>query len=58
MDSAWFESVSRRGGRKAASMATTSRHALAEACHAALSRSQQALLDLQKQEGFWCGDLP
>ncbi|HEY3440306.1 MAG TPA: squalene--hopene cyclase [Paludibaculum sp.] len=57
MESAWYESVSRRGGRKTAALASASRLALAESCQAALVRSQHALLDLQKQEGYWCGDL-
>jgi squalene-hopene/tetraprenyl-beta-curcumene cyclase len=34
-----------------------SRKALAEACAMATGRSAGALLDLQKPEGFWCGDL-
>jgi len=57
MESAWFESVSRRASRKAATGVVASRHALAEACTSALDRSQLVLLDLQKPEGFWCGDL-
>jgi squalene-hopene/tetraprenyl-beta-curcumene cyclase len=57
MNPAWFESASRRGGRKAASLASANRHALAEACQTALVRSRNALLELQKQDGFWCGDL-
>ncbi|MBI4893531.1 MAG: squalene--hopene cyclase [Acidobacteria bacterium] len=57
MQPAWFESVSRRAGRKAVSTATVARQALAEACSTTLLRSQAALLDLQKPEGYWCGDL-
>jgi squalene-hopene/tetraprenyl-beta-curcumene cyclase len=57
MQPAWFESVSRRAGRRAATAAAVSRQALAEACTITLQRSQAALLDLQKPEGYWCGDL-
>jgi len=56
MDSAWFESVSRRG-RRQISAVSASRQTLAEAASVALGRAQQALLSLQKPEGFWCGDL-
>ncbi len=57
MQPAWFESVSRRAGRKTVSAATVARHTLAEACSTTLLRSQGALLALQKPEGYWCGDL-
>ena len=56
MEPAWFESVSRRAVRKTAAVAV-SRQALAAECTATLVRSREALLDLQKPEGFWCGDL-
>ncbi len=56
MEPAWFESVSRRAVRKTAAVAV-SRQALAAECTETLLRSRAALLDLQKPEGFWCGDL-
>ena len=43
--------------RQALSEGIRSRKALAEACAAATQRSAGALLDLQKPEGYWCGDL-
>lgn len=57
MESAWFESVSRRAGRKSLATISAHRPALAEACTTTLLRAQGALLDLQKPEGYWCGDL-
>lgn len=57
MESAWFESVSRRTGRKSLAVLSAHRPALTEACTATLLRAQGALLDLQKPEGYWCGDL-
>jgi len=57
MEPAWFESVSRRAGRKTASAAAVGRQTLAEACTATLLRSQSKLLELQKPDGYWCGDL-
>ncbi len=57
MESAWFESVSRRAMRKTVTGVAASRQALAEACATSLERSQLALLDLQKPDGYWCGDL-
>lgn len=56
MESAWFESVTRRAARKSVAVAV-SRQTLAEACAAAMSRARAALLDLQKPGGYWCGDL-
>src|SRR3982751_2248615 len=43
------------GGR--VSIRTASRKALADGCGTGARRSAEALLDLQKPEGFWCGDL-
>jgi squalene-hopene/tetraprenyl-beta-curcumene cyclase len=44
-------------GRKTIASLTASRLALAEACTTSLYKAQTALLDLQKPEGYWCGDL-
>lgn len=52
MESAWFESVSRRAGLKSLATIAAHRPALAEACTATLLRAQGALLDLQKPEGI------
>lgn len=57
MDFAWFESVSRRSSRKTMAAVLASRQALSEACTASIHRSTGALLDLQKPEGYWCGEL-
>ena len=43
--------------RQALSEGIQSRKALAEACAAATRRSAGALIDLQKPEGYWCGEL-
>ncbi|NWF82473.1 MAG: squalene--hopene cyclase [Bryobacteraceae bacterium] len=56
MESAWFESSARRAARRTIA-AAQSRQALAEACAASLVRAQGALLNLQKPQGYWCGDL-
>jgi squalene-hopene/tetraprenyl-beta-curcumene cyclase len=56
MESAWFEPSGRRVARRTHA-AAASRQAMAEACTASLIRAQGALLELQKPEGFWCGDL-
>ena len=57
MESAWFESASRRAGRRTLAAATASRYALLQATGNSLERAGSALLDLQKAEGYWCGDL-
>jgi squalene-hopene/tetraprenyl-beta-curcumene cyclase len=57
MNTAWFENTGRRGARKTLAAIAASRQALLEAAHTALHRSAEALLDLQKPEGFWCGEL-
>lgn len=43
--------------RRAYLSAIESRKSLASACAAATLRSSDALLSLQKPEGYWCGDL-
>jgi squalene-hopene/tetraprenyl-beta-curcumene cyclase len=57
MESAWFESATRRAGRHSQTTASASRQALAEASSLALLKSRDALLDLQKTDGHWSGDL-
>lgn len=57
MESVWFENVNRRVTRRTVSVAAASRQSLAQACTEALERAGGALLDLQKPEGYWCGDL-
>lgn len=57
MDSVWFENVNRRVTRRTVSVAAATRQSLAQACTEALRRAGGALLDLQKPEGYWCGDL-
>jgi squalene-hopene/tetraprenyl-beta-curcumene cyclase len=57
MESAFFEPGSRVSTRKALGENIASRRALAQACALAAGRSAQALLDLQKPEGYWCGEL-
>ncbi len=56
MESVWFESSTRRAVRRTVA-AAASRQAMAEACAASLVRARDALVSLQKPEGFWCGDL-
>ncbi len=56
MESAWFESSMRRAARRTQAAVST-RQALAEACSTGLRQAQHALLELQKPEGYWCGDL-
>ncbi len=43
--------------RQALSEGIQSRKALSEACAVATHRSAGALIDLQKPEGYWCGEL-
>lgn len=57
MDFAWFESVSRRSSRKTMATVLASRQSLSEACTRAIDLSSGVLLDLQKPEGYWCGEL-
>jgi hypothetical protein len=57
MDAVWFENVNRRVTRRTVSVAAATRQSLAQACSVALQRAGGALLDLQKPEGYWCGDL-
>src|SRR5881227_1290100 len=57
MGSAFYEPGSRVSARRAFSHGIDARRALAEACSAATGTAAGALLDLQKPEGFWCGDL-
>ncbi len=57
MDSVWFENVNRRVTRRTVSVAAATRQSLAQACTQALNRAGEALLELQKPEGYWCGDL-
>ena len=57
MESAWYESVSGRASRKTSALAAAQRHEVAAACQEALVRSQHALLELQKDAGYWCGHL-
>src|ERR1051325_229296 len=54
---AFYEPGSRVSVSQALGQAVQSRRALAQECAAATERSAGALLDLQKPEGFWCGDL-
>jgi squalene-hopene/tetraprenyl-beta-curcumene cyclase len=57
MDAVWFENVNRRVTRRTVSVAAATRQSLAQACTQSLVRASGALLDLQKPEGYWCGDL-
>jgi squalene-hopene/tetraprenyl-beta-curcumene cyclase len=57
MGSAFYEPGSRVSARRAFSHGVEARRALAEACAVATETSAGALLDLQKPEGYWCGDL-
>jgi squalene-hopene/tetraprenyl-beta-curcumene cyclase len=54
---AFYEPGSRVSARHALTQSLQSRRALADACATAATRSSVALLDLQKPEGYWCGDL-
>lgn len=56
MRSPWFEPLSARAIHQVEGPGE-SREALAEAAGVAAARSAQALLGLQKPEGFWCGEL-
>jgi squalene-hopene/tetraprenyl-beta-curcumene cyclase len=55
MELTWNEGASRRTGRRTA--AAASRRALVDACDASLTRATGVLLDLQRPEGHWCGEL-
>jgi squalene-hopene/tetraprenyl-beta-curcumene cyclase len=57
MGSAFYEPGSRVSVRQALTQSLQSRKSLAQACHDATGRAAGALLDLQKPEGYWCGDL-
>jgi squalene-hopene/tetraprenyl-beta-curcumene cyclase len=57
MSSAYFEPGGRRSLSESVTAATERRHTLAAACSRAAERSSEALVALQKQEGYWCGDL-
>jgi squalene-hopene/tetraprenyl-beta-curcumene cyclase len=57
MGSVFFEPGSRLSVRRALQDGVAMRNALLDGCAAATHRSAAALLDLQKPEGFWCGDL-
>src|SRR5262252_857319 len=57
MGSAFYEPGSRVSIRRALSQGVESRKALSGACAVATERAAGALLDLQKPDGFWCGDL-
>src|SRR5579875_3293913 len=57
MESAFFEPDNRVSIRRSMLAASHSRQALAEACSTAVAQVTTALLDLQKPEGYWCGDL-
>lgn len=57
MPSAYFEPSGRRSLSESLAAATERRHTLAAACSRAAERSSEALVALQKQEGYWCGDL-
>ncbi len=57
MPSAYFEPSGRRSLSESLTAATERRRTLATACSRAAQRSSEALVALQKQEGYWCGDL-
>jgi squalene-hopene/tetraprenyl-beta-curcumene cyclase len=57
MGSAFYEPGSRVSVQRAITESVQSRKALAEACGVATERAAGALLDLQKPEGYWCGEL-
>src|SRR3954452_23657610 len=57
MGSAFFEPGSGVSARRALQDSVQRRRVLGEACVDATRRSAVALLDLQKPDGFWCGDL-
>jgi squalene-hopene/tetraprenyl-beta-curcumene cyclase len=56
MGSGIFEPAGRTSSRRGATVAQT-RKSLSQAAIAAAARSAQALAELQKPEGYWCGDL-
>ena len=57
MSSAYFEPSGRRSLSESLTAAAERRRTLAAACSRAAQRSSKALLALQQQEGYWCGDL-
>jgi squalene-hopene/tetraprenyl-beta-curcumene cyclase len=57
MGSVWQQALESRSIRAQAESAVASRRALREAVAAAAGRAQEAVLGLQKPEGYWCGDL-
>src|SRR6476469_6042279 len=57
MGSAFYEPGSRVSVQRAITDNVQSRKTLAEACRIATSRAAGALIDLQKPEGYWCGEL-
>jgi squalene-hopene/tetraprenyl-beta-curcumene cyclase len=57
MGSVWEQPLTRRSVAAQAESAVAGRRALREAAAAAAARAQGALLDLQKPEGYWCGNL-
>jgi len=56
MSSAFFEPA-RTGTRRAVVTAAESRRVLADHCLVATHKTAEALLAVQKPEGYWCGDL-
>src|SRR5271166_3833483 len=57
MSSAFFEPDRRKAVAQVIAAAGQERRALLEACGQAARRSTEALLALQKPEGYWVGDL-
>ncbi len=57
MESSWIEPLRGRGGSRQSEATKRSQHALSEAAGVAALRAAEALLDLQRPEGFWCGEL-
>jgi len=57
MSASWLEPTDSRAAAREAEITAQHRAALAEAAGAAALRAGEAVLALQKPDGYWCGDL-
>ena len=57
MPSAYFEPSGQKSLSESLAAATERCRTLADACSRAAERCSEALVALQKPEGYWCGDL-
>ncbi|HZV94548.1 MAG TPA: squalene--hopene cyclase [Candidatus Nitrosocosmicus sp.] len=57
MSASWLEPTDSRADAREAEITAQHRAALAEAAGAAALRAGEAVLALQKPDGYWCGDL-